>query len=168
MSSLSTHGLVLAFLLLPLTGARAELPEVVAASAREQVLTTVHAQGAQIYECKADASGKLVWQFREPIATLFLGGKTVGRHYAGPNWELADTSAVIGKVIGRASGATPTDIPLLKLVVISRRGTGQLSKAASIQRLNTKGGVAEGPCASAGKFLSVPYSADYVFRRRPD
>src|SRR2546421_10876903 len=36
--------------------------------------------------------------FREPIATLLLDGKTVGRHYAGPNWEHADGSAVVAKV----------------------------------------------------------------------
>jgi len=148
-----------------LSDARAELPEVIAAPG-EPILVTVHAQGAQVYECKADPSGKLAWQFREPIVTLFVDVKTVGRHYAGPNWELADTSAVIGKVTGRAPGATPTDIPLLKLVVISRRGAGQLAEAATIQRLNTKGGVAEGYCDSSGTFLSVPYSADYVFRRK--
>jgi hypothetical protein len=31
-----------------------------------------------------------VWTLREPIATLLLDGKTVGRHYAGPNWEHMD------------------------------------------------------------------------------
>ncbi len=34
------------------------------------------------------------WTFREPIATLLDDGKTVGRHYAGPNWEDNDGSAV--------------------------------------------------------------------------
>jgi hypothetical protein len=41
-------------------------------------------QGAQIYQCKADAEGGLAWVLREPIASLFLNDKTVGRHYAGP------------------------------------------------------------------------------------
>jgi hypothetical protein len=151
----------------PTTGARAELPDVIAAPG-EPVLATIHAQGAQVYECKADKSGKLAWQFREPIATLFAGDKTVGRHYAGPNWELTDSSAVIGKVVGRAPGAAPADIPLLKLVVISRRGAGQIAEAATIQRINTRGGAAVGSCETQGAFLSVPYSADYVFRRKPD
>ena len=126
-------------------------------------ISTIHAQGAQLYECKADASGKLAWEFREPIATLLVGGKTVGRHYAGPTWELADGSTIAGKVAGRAPGATTKDIPLLKLEVISRRGTGQLTKVTTIQRLNTKGGVADGPCPTVGAFMSVPYSADYAF-----
>jgi hypothetical protein len=126
----------------------------------------VHAQGAQVYECKADASGKLAWQFREPVATLLVDGKTVGRHYAGPNWEMADGSAIVAKVSGRAAGAAPADIPLLKLDVVSRRGAGLLSDVVTIQRIHTKGGVAEGACAQAGAFLSVPYSADYAFFKK--
>jgi Protein of unknown function (DUF3455) len=47
-------------------------------------VATLHAEGAQVYECKADTEGKLTWQIREPIATLFLDGRTIGRHYAGP------------------------------------------------------------------------------------
>jgi hypothetical protein len=154
-----------ALLILPLPMARAQLPEAIAAPG-ETVVATIHAEGAQIYECKADAAGKLVWQFREPIATLLVDGKTVGRHYAGPSWELADGNAVVGKVSARAPGATPKDIPLLKLEAISHRGTGQLSGVTTIQRLNTKGGVAEGPCESAGAFLSVPYSADYAYLKK--
>ena len=145
------------------SNARAQAHDAIAAAAGEAPILTVHAEGAQIYECKADSSGKLVWQFREPIASLFADGKTVGRHYAGPNWELTDGSAVTAKVSGRAPGATPKDIPLLKLEVTSRRGRGQLSNAMAIQRINTKGGTAEGPCEGGGSFLSVPYSADYTF-----
>ena len=65
--------------------AAAEVPEAIAARG-EVLVTTVHAVGAQVYECKPDSTGNLVWQFREPIATLFIGGKTVGRHFAGPGW----------------------------------------------------------------------------------
>jgi Protein of unknown function (DUF3455) len=129
----------------------------------EVAMVTIHAEGAQIYECKADSGGKLVWQFREPIAALIVDGKTVGRHYAGPNWELADGSAVSAKVAGRASGATARDIPLLKLEVTSQRGKGRLTGTTTIQRINTKGGAAEGACETGGAFQSVPYSADYTF-----
>jgi hypothetical protein len=158
-------GFVIAVLLLPAASASAQTPDAIAAPG-EKLVATIHAQGAQVYECKADAAGKLAWQFREPIATLLIDGKTVGRHYAGPNWELADCSAVIGKVTGRAPGTSPKDIPLLKLEVASQRGTGQLTGVTTIQRLNTKGGVAEGSCESAGSFLSVPYSADYAFSKK--
>ena len=65
------------------SAASAQVPDAIAAPG-ETVVATLHAEGAQVYECKADAGGKLAWQFREPIATLLLDGKTVGRHYAGP------------------------------------------------------------------------------------
>jgi hypothetical protein len=143
----------------------AQIPDAVAAP-NEAVVATVHAEGAQIYDCKADAGGKLVWQFREPIATLLIDGKTVGRHFAGPSWELADGSAVTGKVTGRAAGATPKDIPLLKLEAASNRGSGRLAGVTTIQRLDTKGGVVEGPCDSPGTFRAAPYSADYTFLKK--
>lgn len=145
--------------------ARTEVPDAIAARG-EAVVSQLHAEGAQIYECKADPAGKLSWQFREPIASLFRDGKTVGRHYAGPNWEDADGSAIVAKVAARAPGAGPKDIPLLKLEVTERRGSGALSPVTTVQRINTKGGVAEGACEKAGDLLSVPYSADYVFLRK--
>jgi Protein of unknown function (DUF3455) len=165
MNALSLRHFILSGLILLPSPASAQVPDAIAASG-ETLVATIHAEGAQVYECKADAAGKLAWQFREPIATLLLDGKTVGRHYAGPNWELADGSAVVAKVAGRAPGASAKDIPLLKLEVTARRGTGQLTGVTTVQRLNTKGGVAEGPCESADTFLNVPYSADYTFYRK--
>src|SRR5881227_100068 len=77
--------------------AQTPLPDAIAAPG-ETIVLALHAEGAQIYECKAGADGKLAWAFREPIATLLAGGKTVGRHYAGPTWEYTDGSAVLAKV----------------------------------------------------------------------
>jgi hypothetical protein len=158
---------ILALLISSASSSAAEVPDAIAAHG-EIPVATVHAVGAQVYECKADATGKLVWQFREPVATLLADGKTVGRHYAGPSWEMADGSAVTAKVAGRAPGASPGDIPLLKLEVASRRGAGELARVTTIQRINTRGGVAEGACDRAGAFLSVPYAADYAFHRKRD
>ena len=112
------------------------------------------------------ADGKLAWAFRGPIATLLVDGKTVGRHYAGPNWEYSDGSAVVGKAAGNAPGTTQNDIPWLKLEVISRRGSGILGGITTVQRINTRGGKLDGACDAAGAFRSVPYSADYVFLRK--
>ncbi|MEA2839779.1 MAG: hypothetical protein QOF41_1109 [Methylobacteriaceae bacterium] len=142
----------------------AELPDAVAAKG-ETIVLQVHAEGAQIYECKADAGGKLAWQFREPIASLISEGKTIGRHYAGPNWEIED-SGVAAKAAGRAQGATSKDIPWLKLDVTDHRGSGPLKDVTTVQRINTKGGAAEGACQKAGELHSEPYSADYVFLRK--
>jgi hypothetical protein len=145
--------------------AETKLPDAIAAPG-ETVVLTLHAEGAQVYECKAGADGKLAWAFREPIATLLLDGKTVGRHYAGPNWEHSDGSAVAGKAVGNAPGATPKDIPWLKLEVMSHRGSGILTGVTTVLRINTQGGKFDGGCERAGTFHSAPYSADYVFLRK--
>ena len=145
--------------------AAAEIPETIATHG-ETLMVTAHATGAQVYECKTNSDGKLVWQFREPIATLMIDGKTVGRHFAGPVWEMADGSAVSAKVSAQAPGATTNDIPLLRLDVAARHGSGLLSGVTTIQRLNTRGGRADAACDSAGTFLSVPYSADYAFYKK--
>jgi Protein of unknown function (DUF3455) len=145
--------------------AQTPLPEAVAAPG-ETVVLTLHAEGAQVYECKAGADGKLAWAFREPTATLLLDGKTVGRHYAGPNWEHVDGSAIVGKVVSNAPGTSPNDIPWLKLEVVSRRGSGVLADVTTVQRINTRGGKLDGACDAPGTFRSAPYSADYVFLRK--
>ena len=159
--------LSLLLLLGSLTGAPAAetLPGAIAAPGEATILS-VHAEGAQVYECKAGTDGKLAWAFREPIATLLVDGKTVGRHYAGPNWEHSDGSAVTGKVAGNAPGTAPDDIPWLKLDVVAQRGSGVLTGATTVQRINTKGGKLDGACDKAGGFRSMPYSADYVFLRK--
>jgi hypothetical protein len=161
-----------AFTLLLLSGsamnARATetpLPAAIAAPG-ETVVLTAHAEGAQVYDCKAGSDGKSAWAFREPIATLLVDGKTIGRHYAGPNWEHSDGSAVVGKAAGNAPGATPNDIAWLKLEVTSHRGTGILSGVTTVQRINTSGGKLDGACDKPGSTRSAPYSADYVFLRK--
>jgi hypothetical protein len=145
--------------------AQIPLPDAIAAPG-ESVVITLHAEGAQVYDCKAGTDGKLAWAFREPIATLSVDGKTVGRHYAGPNWEHIDGSAVVGKVIGNAPGAAADDIAWLKLQVVSSRGNGVLTGVTTVQRINTSGGNLKGACDKAGTFKSVSYSADYVFLKK--
>jgi hypothetical protein len=145
--------------------AQTSVPPAIAAPG-ETVVLTLHAEGAQVYECKAGPDGRLVFAFREPIATLMVDGKTVGRHYAGPNWEHSDGSAVTAKAAGNAPGTTADDIPWLKLEVTASRGSGVLSGVTTVQRINTRGGKLEGGCDKAGSFKSAPYAADYVFLRR--
>ena len=166
--SLSKSAALAALLLsvsLASAAAQTPLPDAIAAPGEATILT-LHAEGAQVYDCKAGNDGKLAWAFREPIATLMADGKTVGRHYAGPNWEYSDGSAVVGKAAGNAPGATPNDIPWLKLTVVSQRGNGVLSGITTVQRINTQGGKLDGACDKAGTTKSAPYSADYVFLRK--
>jgi len=145
--------------------ALAQVPPALAAPG-ESAVVTLHAEGAQVYECKPGNDGKLAWAFREPIATLLLDGKTVGRHYAGPNWEHVDGSAVTAKPVANAPGQSAGDIPWLKLEVTGHRGSGTLAGVTTVQRINTRGGVHAGACDQAGALYSAPYAADYVFLRK--
>ena len=143
----------------------AQVPDAIAASG-EAVMLTVHAEGAQIYECKAAQSGgDLSWQFREPVAALFQQGKTVGVHYAGPTWEIED-SLIIAKVSASVPSPNGKDIPWLKLQVTTEAEAGPLLDVTAVQRINTAGGVLEGACEKAGELRPTAYGADYVFLRK--
>ena len=143
----------------------ADIPDAIAVKG-ETVALQLHAAGAQIYECKADTGGKMVWQFREPIASLFLDGKTVGRHYAGPSWDVQG-SVIVAKAAGKAPGATAKDIPWLKLEVTDQHGDGPLKGVGTVQRVATAGGNLEGSCDKAGDLRAEPYAADYIFLKKP-
>lgn len=128
-------------------------------------ILTAHGVGAQIYECKADAGGATAWVFREPVAALIQDGKTIGRHFTGPTWELADGDAVEGKTSATAPGANPGDVTWLKLDVAAHHGNGVLKDAKLVLRLNTHGGALRGECPKVGDLRAEPYSADYLFLR---
>ena len=152
----------------PLAGpaaAQTSLPAAIAAPG-ETVVLTVHAVGLQLYQCKPGADGKLAWTFTAPQATLTADSKVVGKHGAGPSWELTDGSGITAKAIGNAPGAGDGDIPWLKLEVNSHKGTGQLSDVTTVQRINTVGGVLKGSCDREGAGEGMPYAADYVFLKK--
>ncbi len=140
-------------------------PASIAAPGLTKVLV-LHAVGAQVYQCKAGPDGKHSWTFREPIAALLRDGETVGQHFAGPSWRLADGSVVRGKVVGKAAGATTADAPWLKLEATAHEGQGALRDVAVIQRVDTHGGALSGACDPQGAFRAVPYTADYVFLKK--
>jgi hypothetical protein len=156
--------------LLPLLASSAlaadPIPDALAAPGTVPVLTA-HAEGNQIYECKAGTDGKLAWAFREPKATLIADGKIAGKHYAGPSWELNDGSAVVGKAVANAPGKTANDVAWLKLDVTTHRGNGGMfADVTTVQRINTVGGKLDGACERAGETRAMPYTADYVFLRK--
>jgi hypothetical protein len=165
MNKRSNRWVPLLALLGGVSDATAQVPDAINAPG-ESAVVTMHAQGAQVYECKADVGGRLGWQLREPVATLILEGKTVGHHYAGPTWEHSDGSSIVAKTVGHAPGVAQRDIPWQKLEVTERRGTGVLTEISTSQRINTQGGATDGACERAGALLSMPYSADYVFLRK--
>jgi len=143
-----------------------QIPTQIQPPSDTQLLLQVHAKGDQIYTCKGD-SGQFSWILKAPDAQLFdKGGKSFGKHFAGPSWEAADGSRVIGKTAANAPSPDTDSIPWLLLNVVSREGSGILSRSSAIQRLNTKGGKAPASgcdAAHAGQELRVPYSADYLF-----
>jgi Protein of unknown function (DUF3455) len=162
---------IIAFALLlsgPFAGsavAETPLPASIAAPG-ETVVLSVHAVGMQLYECRPGADGKLAWTFTAPQATLTVDGKVVGHHGAGPSWELDDGSAITGKAVGNAPGASANDIPWLKLEVATHTGSGKLSDVTSVQRINTVGGVLKDSCDRQGAGRGMPYAADYVFLKK--
>jgi Protein of unknown function (DUF3455) len=142
------------------------LPDAIAAPGETVVLKT-HAVGQQYYQCKPGADGKLAWTFVEPGATLTADSKVVGRPGAGPSWQLTDGSGITAKAVGNAPGANANDVPWLKLEVTSHKGSGQLDSVTTVQRINTVGGVLKGACDREKAGEGMPYSADYVFLRKP-
>lgn len=163
-SMLSLLVLSLAVAALPVARTSAQVPLAIHEPGAG-IAAIFHAEGVQVYECSPAPDRALTWQVREPIATLIFEGNTVGRHYAGPHWEHADGSVVRAKAVGTTPGKTINDLPWLKLDVIGPKRKGIFSGVTTVQRINTQGGVTQGPCEEPGSFLSIPYSADYVFLR---
>jgi len=137
----------------------------------QPLLLRALARGSQIYTCQAKATDPAVfeWVLKAPEAELFdPSGARIGRHYAGPTWESADGSRVVGEVIQRSP--VPDAIPWLLLRAKSTEGAGRLASAKYIQRIDTKGGVAPSSgcdAAHAGAEARVDYSADYDFYGAP-
>jgi Protein of unknown function (DUF3455) len=158
--------LVAASAALPLSVPAQQVPQQLRPPASEHLLLQVHAKGHQVYTCKADVD-QFAWILKAPDAQLFdKDGKPFGKHFAGPSWEANDGSRVTGTAVANVPSPDANSIPWLLVNVESHDGTGVLSRATSIQRLNTKGGKAPSSgCDEShiGQELRVPYSADYVF-----
>lgn len=147
----------------------AQVPAHLAPGANESLAMVVPARGVQIYECRARKDGAgYEWAFVAPDAVLYdMRGRKIGRHYAGPTWEADDGSKVVAAVKARADATTAGAVPWLLLTARPAGGTGgAFADVASIQRINTTGGVAPRTgCtqADAGSVARVAYTADYRF-----
>jgi len=164
--------LAFAALFVGCTGAAAEtitMPDTLNVPATLQLSLEVQAAGVQIYECKAskDEPTRFEWVFKAPEADLYdSAGKKIGKHYAGPTWESADGSKVVGELKAKDDGPDPGAIPWLLLTAKSTSGNGVFARTMSIQRLNTSGGRAPADgCnqSQAGKESRVAYKATYRF-----
>ena len=151
---------------LSLSVAAQQVPQQLQPPANEELLLQVRAKGDQVYTCKSDAA-QFTWALKAPDAQLFdKDGKPFGKHFAGPSWEANDGSRVTGKAVANAPSPDADSIPWLLVNIGSHEGNGVLSRATTIQRLNTKGGKAPASGCDAshvGQELRVAYSADYLF-----
>jgi hypothetical protein len=130
-----------------------------------KLVLVAEAKGDQIYTCK-EQNGQYSWTLKAPEAQLFdEQEKVIGRHFAGPSWELSDKSAVTGRKVVGVDAPDKDAIQWLLVAVVDHSGRGQLNNVTHIQRLNTKGGKPPASCdaSSAGKEVRSPYSATYVF-----
>jgi hypothetical protein len=148
------------------------VPDTLRAPMDQAVLLKARARGVQTYECKAAASsqGAFVWALKAPEAVLFdERGEAIGKHYAGPAWELRDGSRVIGEKIAQSDAPEAGAIPWLLLRVRQTEGNGVLTHAQTVQRVATSGGKPPPDgcdAAHAAAEVRVPYTATYYFNGR--
>lgn len=145
------------------------IPKTLIPSADQVLMLAYRAEGVQIYECRPSKTDPNVfeWVFLGPEATLFDDqGNKVGTHGAGPSWVANDGSKIVAAKIASADAPDGRAISWLLLRVESSAGTGPLSKANFIQRVDTWAGLAPKTGATkdnAGKQLRVRYQATYRF-----
>jgi hypothetical protein len=141
----------------------------------QSLLLKTAAKGLQIYICKAKIEPKTAeertayeWTLKAPSAELFDDqGRLIGKHYAGPTWEMQeDHSVVVGAVSAKANALQANAVPWLLLKAKTHQGQGTLSSVNWIQRLDTVGGKA--PATGCDEKhqrteVRVPYTANYYF-----
>jgi len=145
-----------------------ESPPALAVPAGNDLAFALEAEGVQVYACAASAAS-FAWTFQAPEAKLSeAGGPAAGTHYAGPTWESADGSKVVG---AKLEAATPdaAAIPWLLLRAASHAGSGRMDAVTFVQRIRTSGGnPPQSGCdaSHAGAVTRVPYRAVYCFYRK--
>jgi hypothetical protein len=152
------------------------VPDSIQAPAGEELILMARATGFQIYVCRPGADGKPAWTLKAPDAELFdEQGKSIGKHFGGPTWQLNDGSQVTGKMAAKADAPDPKAIPWLLVTVTGHSGSGKLSGVTSIHRENTVAGLPPESLAPAAQECTAQsgevefkssYSADYYFYAR--
>ncbi len=135
------------------------------------LLMKLHAEGSQIYVCKASAAkegGGYRWALKAPDAKLYDdNGRLAATHFAGPTWKsTTDGSVVVGEKVKSVPAPVPGAIPWLLLKAASTAGSGQFSSVVAIQRVATAGGTPPAEdCAPSnlGAERATSYKAEYYF-----
>jgi Protein of unknown function (DUF3455) len=162
------QGTILVLLSAAAAAGGTEIPESIKAPTGEAVVLRAHATGYQIYVCGPGEAGQMRWTLKAPEAVLRDDrGARIGKHFAGPTWQLKDGSTVAGKAAAHADSPDKESIPWLLVSATGHTGDGVLARVSSIQRINTRGGKApaDSKCAAAkpGTETRRRYSADYLF-----
>jgi hypothetical protein len=124
---------------------------------RFRLLLRAFGSGDQVYGC---LNGR--WALKAPDAKLVdQWGSVIGRHFAGPTWQLNDGSWVRGKSVAEKVAPDASAVPWLLLESVG--GTGRLGTVRFIQRTGTHGGNAPDGSCSQGAMRRVPYRATYSF-----
>jgi hypothetical protein len=113
--------------------------------------------GDQVYGCVNSH-----WTLKAPDAKLLnQEGSVIGRHFAGPTWQLNDGSWVKGRAVAKQVAPEATAVPWLLLEAVD--STGRLGTVRFIQRTGTHGGNAPDGSCSQSAMRRVPYTATYSF-----
>jgi Protein of unknown function (DUF3455) len=139
------------------------IPAVLEVPSNQVLALTLTGKGVQIYEWRAvtNLANKFAWELKGPEADLFdASGKKVGRHFAGPTWELTDGGKVIGRLKAKAEAPDGKGIPWLLLDAVQASGA-VMGKVKSIQRVDTVGGKAPAAPADVAK-LGVEEKVEYM------
>ena len=135
----------------------------------QRLVLTAEGVGVQMYACNlfGDGEGRTArWVFLAPQAELFVAGRSVGMHGAGPIWTYFDGSSVRGRMLASANASAPDAIPSLLLQAAGSMGNGLLQKVTYIVRSDTSGGIAPTTgcdLQQLGNTSLVPYKAAYRF-----
>jgi Protein of unknown function (DUF3455) len=87
--------------------------------AGSKLVLRAHAQGNQIYTCQQNAY-TFSWGLKAPDAQLTDdSNRVIGRHFAGPTWQLNDGSQVLGRPVAKVDATEPNAVPWLPPSTIS-------------------------------------------------
>jgi hypothetical protein len=140
-------------------------PDSIAQTAKDSIEVPPHSRlllravgrGDQVYSCVNGG-----WVLKSPDAKLLnQEGSVIGRHFAGPTWELDDGSWVKGKAVAKKVAPDATAVPWLLLESVG--GSGRFRAVRFIQRTETHGGKAPNGSCAGNATSRVPYTATYSF-----
>jgi len=137
--------------------------------AGEREVERLVARGTQTYECRATPrdAGSSQWVYvAADLELTDVAGRAAGRHtFAPPIWQAPDGSRLTGAIRARADAPEAANAPWLLVATRSVSAEGRFSKVTSLQRLNTRGGIAPThgcDLAKLGVKERVPLIAEFV------